>query len=235
MNVRILMVCVERHPKAGLGASASRVVLSPRGALKAVDSLNRLRQEQSSTFQKAITPSDFILLLSVGWVTKVDYPQSFCNWILPWPFQQAKALAEDFPNVVIAKSNQEVEKLQGGNRAVSFDLDLINDLDEYMKTCFEKHLSVPQISGSLHLHELWTLIVLMTRAVSIVVSHFWQREDPKLQWFWRIHVLPQQTCHWTEPVEVVDEVECVIVAVLFKQVNEVTTAAAAGGHFASGR
>lgn len=177
LNVRILIVSVERHPKAGLGASASRVVLSPRGALKAVDSLNRLRQEQSSTFQKVITPSNFILLLSVGWVTKVDYPQSFCNWN-QWPLQ-AKALAEDFPNVVIAKSNQEVEKLQGGNRAVSFDLDLINDLDEYMKTCFEKHLSVPQISGSLHLHELWTLIVLMTRAVSIVVSHFWQGEDPQ--------------------------------------------------------
>ena len=79
LNVRILIVSVERHPKAGLGASASRVVLSPRGALKAVDSLNRLRQEQSSTFQEVITPSDFILLLSVGWVTKVDYPQSFCN------------------------------------------------------------------------------------------------------------------------------------------------------------
>ena len=74
MNVRILIVSVECHPKAGLGASASRVVLSPRGALKAVDSLTRLRLDESSTFQKVIAPSYFILPLSVGWVSKVDHP-----------------------------------------------------------------------------------------------------------------------------------------------------------------
>ena len=71
MNVRIFIVSVECHPKAGLGASASRVVLSPRGALKAVDSLTRLRLDESSTFQKVIAPSYF--MLTFCWVAKVDH------------------------------------------------------------------------------------------------------------------------------------------------------------------
>lgn len=162
MNVRILIVSVERHPKDGLGDSASRVVLSPRGALKAVDSLNRLRLDQSSTFQKVISPSSSccyflldrspkLITPSIGhWVFNL-FATEFCPWN-QWPFQQAKALAEDFPNVVIAKSNQEVEKLQGGNRAVSFDLDLINDLDEYMKTCLKR------ICPSLRFKDLYTFM-----------------------------------------------------------------------------
>lgn len=142
-----------------------------------IDSDRNKARRSKKWSPQVISSCYFLLDGSPKLITHNLFATEFCHWN-QWPLQ-AKALAEDFPNVVIAKSNQEVEKLQGGNRAVSFDLDLINDLDEYMKTCFEKHLSVPQISGSLHLHELWTLIVLMTRAVSIVVSHFWQGEHPQ--------------------------------------------------------
>ena len=62
----------------------------------------------------------------------------------------------------------------------------------------------------------------------MLFSIFDKEKTPKVALVLTISRPAQANKYAIEPVEVVDEVECVIVAVLFKQVNEVTTAAAAG-------
>ena len=199
-----------------------------------IDSDRNKARRSKKWSPQVISSCYFLLDGSPKLITHNLFATEFCHWN-QWPLQ-AKALAEDFPKCGDCEEQSRGGKVAGRKQGREFRFGSYQWFRWVYENMFWKAFVRPSD------FRIFTSSRVMNSYCVDDSSCFHRcfpfltrRTPPKLQWFWRIHVLPQQTCHWTEPVEVVDEVECVIVAVLFKQVNEVTTAAAAGGHFASGR